>query len=187
MRVIGRGSSLSLSRMLAFMASATLVRPAPRRSTLSSFTWIVLRAGGGTTGTIRRVDSGLSANEVHFGAQARPAVALPDGPAVMAAGRLSYQKHPEMLVDASAILLREFPKLRFVWIGDGELRTQVEERMQEHRTHALHSCSLLRCSRRKRRVRRISISPRTSITIISNTTVIHSAANLPGSSTLNPA
>ncbi len=82
---------------------------------------------------LRRVDSGLSANEVQFAAQARPAVALPDGPTVMAAGRLSYQKHPEMLVDASAILLREFPKLRFVWIGDGELRTQVEERMQEHR------------------------------------------------------
>jgi glycosyltransferase involved in cell wall biosynthesis len=75
---------------------------------------------------LARIDNGVELREVRAGALAEPEVPLPDGPLVVASGRLSPQKDPEFLVQVAKRLAPEFPDLRFVWIGEGELRPEVE-------------------------------------------------------------
>ncbi len=49
----------------------------------------------------------------------RPTVFGAGGPVVLTAGRLAYQKYPEMLVRVAALVARERPDARFVWVGGG--------------------------------------------------------------------
>jgi glycosyltransferase involved in cell wall biosynthesis len=63
---------------------------------------------------------------------ARELLAVPPGMKVVGTvGRLDYQKAPEVLLDAFALLDR--PDVLLVWVGDGPLRATVEHLTRVHR------------------------------------------------------
>jgi glycosyltransferase involved in cell wall biosynthesis len=70
-------------------------------------------------------DCGIDPDEVLRAAAETPP-ALPDAPLVVAVGRLSEQKNPLLLVRASELIAREHADTHFVWVGDGDLRPEVE-------------------------------------------------------------
>ncbi len=55
----------------------------------------------------------------------------PDDIAVGTIARLFHLKGHDDLLDAAPQLCREFPRLRFLWVGDGLLRPQFERRIAE--------------------------------------------------------
>jgi glycosyltransferase involved in cell wall biosynthesis len=55
----------------------------------------------------------------------------PNGPLVLGIGRLTYQKDPESFIHIIASARREFPDLRAIWVGEGELRGRIEELAKE--------------------------------------------------------
>jgi glycosyltransferase involved in cell wall biosynthesis len=55
----------------------------------------------------------------------------PMDPMVLFAGRIVYQKGPELLVEAIPYVLRFYPYAKFVFAGDGELRSLAERRAYE--------------------------------------------------------
>jgi glycosyltransferase involved in cell wall biosynthesis len=64
-------------------------------------------------------------------AQARHELALPDGPLVIAIGRLAPQKDPLAFADFTAALRERLEGVRAIWVGDGELRPALEARIAE--------------------------------------------------------
>ncbi len=50
-------------------------------------------------------------------------------PLVLFAGRLAWQKGPDILVEALPDLVRQHPRSKFVFAGDGYLRSEVERRV----------------------------------------------------------
>jgi glycosyltransferase involved in cell wall biosynthesis len=55
----------------------------------------------------------------------------PLDPMVLFCGRVVYQKGPDLLVEAIPSLLHYYPTVKFVFVGDGEMRGQVEQRVQQ--------------------------------------------------------
>jgi glycosyltransferase involved in cell wall biosynthesis len=55
----------------------------------------------------------------------------PTDPTVLFAGRLVEQKGPDLLAEAIPGLLRYYPRAKFVFAGDGNLRGAVERRAQQ--------------------------------------------------------
>lgn len=49
-----------------------------------------------------------------------------DEPCVLFAGRLAWQKGPDMLLEAVPSVLERHPKVKFVFAGEGEMRPQLE-------------------------------------------------------------
>lgn len=61
-------------------------------------------------------------------AATRRELGLPDGaPVIGSIGRVEERKGPLPFVRAAAMILREVPQARFLWIGDGPLRATVEQ------------------------------------------------------------
>jgi glycosyltransferase involved in cell wall biosynthesis len=54
----------------------------------------------------------------------------PMDPTVLYSGRLVYQKGPDLLVEAIPFVLGFYPRAKFVFAGDGEMRSSVERRTQ---------------------------------------------------------
>lgn len=52
----------------------------------------------------------------------------PDDPTVLFAGRMTWQKGPDLLVEAIPRLLREHPRAKFIFAGDGDMRHGLEDR-----------------------------------------------------------
>jgi glycosyltransferase involved in cell wall biosynthesis len=52
-------------------------------------------------------------------------------PMVLFCGRMVYQKAPDLLVEAIPYILRFYPKAKFVFVGDGEMRPHVEWRAHD--------------------------------------------------------
>ena len=52
-------------------------------------------------------------------------------PRLLLAGRLSWIKGWDLALDAAAILKRKFPKLKLIFVGDGEDRAKIEKRVRE--------------------------------------------------------
>lgn len=62
-------------------------------------------------------------------AATRAALGLPpEAPAIGTAARVAPQKNPLLFVEAAARVLQNLPEARFLWCGDGELRTTAEQR-----------------------------------------------------------
>lgn len=59
----------------------------------------------------------------------RYAVGL-DDPLILYAGRLAWQKGPDLLLDAIPALLHDHPKTKFVFAGDGDMRFSLRTRSQ---------------------------------------------------------
>ncbi len=55
----------------------------------------------------------------------------PVDPTVLFAGRMVYQKGPDLLVEAIPSILKFYPGAKFVFAGDGNLRTSVEGRARQ--------------------------------------------------------
>ncbi len=56
---------------------------------------------------------------------------IADGAVVVAQlGRLSKEKHPEVFVQVARNLSQRFPQARFVLVGDGEMREELEQRVK---------------------------------------------------------
>jgi len=51
----------------------------------------------------------------------------PMDPMVLIVGRLVYQKGPDLLVGAIPYILNYHPNAKFVFVGDGEMRAEVEQ------------------------------------------------------------
>ena len=73
---------------------------------------------------VRRFDAEIDVGSV----RARYAVGL-DDPLVLFAGRLAWQKGPDLLVDALPGVLHQHPQAKFVFAGDGHMRDGLEERV----------------------------------------------------------
>jgi glycosyltransferase involved in cell wall biosynthesis len=58
------------------------------------------------------------------------AIGLSD-PMVLFSGRMVYQKGPDLLVAAAPMILRDFPRAKFVFAGDGEMRWGCEQRAKQ--------------------------------------------------------
>jgi len=54
----------------------------------------------------------------------------PEYPVVVGLGRLSYQKDPLTFIRMVERLKQEWPELRALWVGDGELRPQFEQAIE---------------------------------------------------------
>jgi len=54
----------------------------------------------------------------------------PLDPTVMFCGRLAWQKGPDLLVEAIPSVLRFYPKAKFLFVGDGEMRGGLEARVR---------------------------------------------------------
>jgi len=54
-----------------------------------------------------------------------------DEPCVLFAGRLAWQKGPDMLLEAAPSVLEQYPEVKFVFAGEGEMRLQLEARAAE--------------------------------------------------------
>ncbi|MBD5655990.1 MAG: glycosyltransferase [Candidatus Eremiobacteraeota bacterium] len=65
----------------------------------------------------------------HDRIEARRALCLPDGPLIVAVGRVTAQKDPLTFVDFVAELQRRVADVRAIWVGDGELRQEMTERI----------------------------------------------------------
>jgi glycosyltransferase involved in cell wall biosynthesis len=55
----------------------------------------------------------------------------PVDPTVLFSGRAVYQKGPDLLVEAIPHILRYYPRAKFVFAGDGEMRVPVEHRARQ--------------------------------------------------------
>ncbi len=55
----------------------------------------------------------------------------PIDPTVLFCGRMVYQKGPDILVEAIPFVLRFHPNAKFIFVGDGEMRQQVEGRAHQ--------------------------------------------------------
>jgi len=87
----------------------------------------------------RLLDSGVAANRIHFirnGIDLRPftnaipslrhLAVQPDGLLIGWVGRLTYDKGPDLFLRAIAQLRPEFPDARYILVGEGPYRPQVE-------------------------------------------------------------
>ncbi|MDE2767545.1 MAG: glycosyltransferase [Chloroflexota bacterium] len=69
-------------------------------------------------------------------AEARRRLGLPaDAPIVGTTARFTEQKAPFDIAETFAAIYRRRPDARFLWTNDGELRTQVEDRLRELDVH----------------------------------------------------
>jgi len=55
----------------------------------------------------------------------------PLDPTVLFCGRLAWQKGPDLLVEAIPSVLRFHPNVKFVFVGDGEMRSGLEARVRQ--------------------------------------------------------
>jgi glycosyltransferase involved in cell wall biosynthesis len=65
------------------------------------------------------IDPGVVKRRYHIG---------PMDPLVLFSGRLAYQKGPDLLIEAIPAILKFYPSAKFVFSGDGEMRSQIEQR-----------------------------------------------------------
>ncbi len=65
--------------------------------------------------------------------QVRQELGLPETSQIaLTVGRLHPQKGHIDLIPAIPHIIKEFPEVRFVWVGDGELREQLKHQVQEY-------------------------------------------------------
>ena len=67
-------------------------------------------------------DPGADKRRYHIG---------PLDPTILFCGRLSWQKGPDILVEAIPPILRQHPSSRFVFAGDGDMRDALESRIRQ--------------------------------------------------------
>jgi len=59
----------------------------------------------------------------------------PLAPMILFCGRMCYQKGPDLLVEAAPLILKERQDARFVFVGEGDMRSYCERRARELGVH----------------------------------------------------
>ena len=78
------------------------------------------------------IDPGLFSPERQDGAAVRAHLGIsPDAPLFGAIGRLVVQKNHAMLIRAAAEIVRSLPNARFLVVGDGPLRSELEDQVRK--------------------------------------------------------
>lgn len=88
----------------------------------------LLRIETGTTRHIECIPCGPDLKIVEALKLKRP----PSSPVISALGRLTPKKNPLALVEAFKIIVSQLPDAKLEWVGDGELRGEVEQRIKRH-------------------------------------------------------
>ncbi|MBF0384732.1 MAG: glycosyltransferase family 4 protein [Candidatus Omnitrophica bacterium] len=65
----------------------------------------------------------------------------PMDPFILFAGRIVYQKGPDILVSAIPYILHHYPNAKFVFAGDGQMRWSVEDQARKMGVH--HACRFI--------------------------------------------
>lgn len=65
--------------------------------------------------------------------QLRQGLGIPDSRVVLTIGRLHSQKGHSDLIPAIPHIIKEFPEVRFVWVGDGELTQYLKNQVREYK------------------------------------------------------
>ncbi len=73
----------------------------------------------------KRFDIAVDVQEVR-----RSCKVQPDEPYILFAGRLAWQKGPDLLLDAAPMVLKKYPKAKFVFAGEGYMRPQLEAKVR---------------------------------------------------------
>ena len=55
----------------------------------------------------------------------------PLDPTVLFVGRMTYQKAPDLLVEAIPHVLRYYPAAKFLFVGDGDMKMHLERRAHQ--------------------------------------------------------
>jgi glycosyltransferase involved in cell wall biosynthesis len=95
---------------------------------------------------VETVYNGVSAGEfdgwIEDGDQIRQSYGIgPIDPTVLFAGRMAYQKGPDLLVEAIPMILHHHPGTKFIFAGDGHLKGHCEARA--HQLGVAHACTFL--------------------------------------------
>jgi len=51
-------------------------------------------------------------------------------PTILFVGRMTYQKGPDLLVEAIPDVLKDYPQARFIFVGDGDMKNHLTNRVQ---------------------------------------------------------
>ena len=99
-----------------------------------------LRLGIGSESLYTLIRSGVDIQNIKRAAAASDAADLKrkldiprDARIILSAGPFKLQKDPIAFVECAAKVARQVPNVRFLWSGDGELRTRVEKKIGELR------------------------------------------------------
>ena len=99
-----------------------------------------LKLGIGNEKLYTLIRSGVDIEKIKQASAAADATALrkeldvpEDAKIVLSAGPFKLQKDPIAFVECAASVSRRIPDVRFLWSGDGELRPQIEKKIQELR------------------------------------------------------
>lgn len=93
--------------------------------------WLYSVPGDKTTAVYNGVDVRPFDAEVDTVAVRKQLKVGLDEPCVLFAGRLAWQKGPDLLVEAIPRVLREHPSAKFVFAGEGLMRSELESRIGE--------------------------------------------------------
>lgn len=55
----------------------------------------------------------------------------PTDPIILFVGRMAHQKGPDILIEAAPGIVKHYPRAKFVFVGEGELRNSVESRARQ--------------------------------------------------------
>jgi glycosyltransferase involved in cell wall biosynthesis len=84
---------------------------------------------------IRVIHNGIHANKfdgwIDPGEVKRRFNVGPVDPLVLFVGRMTYQKGPDLLLEAVPDVLRDYPQARFVFVGDGDMKNYLIRRTNE--------------------------------------------------------
>jgi glycosyltransferase involved in cell wall biosynthesis/uncharacterized protein YqgV (UPF0045/DUF77 family) len=86
-------------------------------------------------GKVSAIYNGVSPHrfdgEIDSGCVKRLYVIGPVDPTVLFCGRLAWQKGPDLLVEAAPSVLKYYPRAKFVFVGEGEMRYPLEARVRQ--------------------------------------------------------
>jgi len=112
-----------------YRTSALLLRSADHVVAVSEDTRALLERASFPPARMSVIENGITISDVltpDRTAAIEQELDLGTGPVVTAVGRLVTQKAPDLLVEAAAVVARQRPETRFLVVGDGPLRADLE-------------------------------------------------------------
>ncbi|MCL5282606.1 MAG: glycosyltransferase family 4 protein [Planctomycetes bacterium] len=101
------------------------------QATKDEITWMYEVPPGKTSVVYNGVSPERFEQPTDVGADKRRYHIGPLDPTILFCGRLSWQKGPDILVEAIPAILRRHPSARFVFAGEGDMRDALESRIRQ--------------------------------------------------------
>lgn len=111
------------------------------KATRKEITWMYEAPEGKTTVIYNGVSSGRFNVDLDVGKTRQHYGIGPMDPTVLFCGRLEWQKGPDLMIEAIPSVLRYFSNAKFVFAGDGGMRTDLERRAWQ--VGSGHACRFL--------------------------------------------